>query len=52
LYPFIEANYGGLLKTIREKKALDDAVRADAKTALDAFKERFLQSAGATAAAH
>jgi F-type H+/Na+-transporting ATPase subunit alpha len=51
LYPFIEANYGGLLKTIREKKALDDAVRADAKTALDAFKERFLQTAGATAAA-
>jgi F-type H+/Na+-transporting ATPase subunit alpha len=51
LYPFIEANYGGLLKTIREKKALDDAVRADAKTALDAFKERFLQTAGAAAAA-
>jgi F-type H+-transporting ATPase subunit alpha len=52
LYPFIEANYGGLLKTIREKKALDDAVRADAKTALDAFKERFLQTAGAAAAAN
>jgi F-type H+/Na+-transporting ATPase subunit alpha len=52
LYPFIEANYSGLLKAIREKKALDDAVKADAKTALDAFKERFLQSAGATAAAH
>ena len=26
----------------REKKALDDAVRADAKAALDAFKERFV----------
>ncbi len=52
LYPFIEANYGGLLNTIREKKALDDAVRADAKTALDAFKERFLQTAGAAAAAN
>jgi F-type H+-transporting ATPase subunit alpha len=52
LYPFIEANYGDLLKTIREKKALDDAVRADAKTALDAFKERFLQTAGAAAAAN
>jgi F-type H+-transporting ATPase subunit alpha len=52
LYPFVEANYGGLLKTIREKKALDDAVRADAKTALDAFKERFLQTVGAAAAAN
>jgi F-type H+/Na+-transporting ATPase subunit alpha len=52
LYPFVEANYGGLLKTIREKKALDDAVRADAKTALDAFKERFMQTAGAAAAAN
>jgi len=52
LYPFVEANYGGLLKTIAEKKALDDAVRADAKAALDAFKERFMQSAGAAAAAN
>src|SRR5579863_5789094 len=52
LYPFVEANYGGLLKTIREKKTLDDAVRADAKTALDAFKERFMQTAGAAAAAN
>ncbi|MGA8013593.1 MAG: F0F1 ATP synthase subunit alpha [Candidatus Acidiferrales bacterium] len=52
MYPFVEANYGGLLKTIAEKKALDDAVRADAKAALDAFKERFMQSAGAAAAAN
>ncbi len=51
LYPFIEANYGGVLKNIREKKALDDALRAEMKTALDAFKERFLQTAGAAAAA-
>ena len=49
---FSIAYYGGLLKTIREKKALDDAVRADAKTALDAFKERFMQTAGAAAAAN
>jgi F-type H+/Na+-transporting ATPase subunit alpha len=41
LYPFIETNYAGLLKSIREKKALDDALRADAKAALDAFKETF-----------
>ncbi len=51
LYPFIEANYGGVLKNIREKKALDDALRAEMKTALDAFKERFLQTVGAAAAA-
>ncbi len=51
LYPFIEANHGGVLKNIREKKALDDALRAEMKTALDAFKERFLQTAGAAAAA-
>jgi len=51
LYPFVEANYPNVLKTIREKKALDDAVRADIKTALDAFKERFVSSASAAAAA-
>jgi F-type H+/Na+-transporting ATPase subunit alpha len=49
LYPFIETNYAGLLKTIGEKKALDDALRADAKAALDAFKEKF--KAGLSAAA-
>jgi len=41
LYPFIETNYGGLLKSLREKKAFDDTNRAEAKKALDAFKERF-----------
>ena len=41
LYPFIETNYSGLLKSLREKKAFDDTNRADAKKALDAFKERF-----------
>jgi F-type H+-transporting ATPase subunit alpha len=49
LYPFIETNFAGLLKSIREKKALDDALRADAKAALDAFKETF--KAGLSAAA-
>src|SRR6202034_1905865 len=51
LYPFVEANYPNVLKTIREKKALDDAVRADIKTALDAFRERFVSSASSAAAA-
>src|ERR1700690_2432915 len=41
LYPFIETNYRGLLKSLREKKAFDDTNRAEAKKALDAFKERF-----------
>jgi F-type H+/Na+-transporting ATPase subunit alpha len=50
MYPFIEANYPNVLKNIREKKALDDALRADAKAALDAFKERFVTSASAAAA--
>jgi F-type H+/Na+-transporting ATPase subunit alpha len=51
LYPFVESNYPNLLKSIREKKQFDDAVRADAKTALDAFKERFVSSASSAAAA-
>jgi F-type H+/Na+-transporting ATPase subunit alpha len=44
LYPFIETNYGGLLKTLREKKAFDDSLRAEAAKALDAFKQRFQAS--------
>src|SRR6202795_2050230 len=54
LYPFIETNYSGLLKSLREKKAFDDTNRAEAKKALDAFKERFkttIKSAPAAAAA-
>ena len=41
LYTFVETNYSGLLKSIREKKALDDAVKAEMIKALDAFKESF-----------
>jgi F-type H+/Na+-transporting ATPase subunit alpha len=41
LYPFIETNYDGVLKTIREKKAIDDALKAQMIAALDAFKETF-----------
>jgi F-type H+-transporting ATPase subunit alpha len=44
LYPFIETNYNGLLKALREKKAFDDAIKAEAKKALDAFKETFKAS--------
>jgi len=41
LLEFVEANHGSLLKTIKEKKALDDSIRAEIKKAVDAFKERF-----------
>jgi len=38
---FVETNYPSILKNIAAKKALDDAIRAEVKTAIDAFKERF-----------
>ncbi len=50
LYPFIETNYPGVMKTLREKKAFDDALRAEVKTALDAFKETFVASLDAAKA--
>jgi F-type H+/Na+-transporting ATPase subunit alpha len=50
LYPFLDTNYNGLLKTLREKKAFDDALRAEAKAALDAFKQGFKATEAAAAA--
>jgi len=50
LYPFLDTNYSGLLKTLREKKAFDDALRAEAKKALDAFKQGFKAVESAAAA--
>jgi F-type H+-transporting ATPase subunit alpha len=50
LYPFIETNYPNVMKTLREKKAFDDALRADTKKALDAFKETFVASLDAAKA--
>jgi F-type H+/Na+-transporting ATPase subunit alpha len=44
MYTFIETNHPGVLEAIRAKKTLDDAVRAEAAKALDAFKERFRAS--------
>ena len=41
LYPFLDTNHSGLLKALREKKAFDDDLRAQAKAALDAFKQAF-----------
>jgi len=41
LYPFIESNFSGVFKTLREKKAIDDGLKAEMIKALDAYKERF-----------
>jgi F-type H+-transporting ATPase subunit alpha len=49
LLEFVEANHGSLLKTIKEKKALDDSIRAEIKKAVDAFKERFTAEVAAAA---
>jgi len=50
---FVETNYPGILKTIAEKKALDDNIRSEIKKAVEAFKERFatdVEEAGESAA--
>jgi len=46
---FADTNYPSLLKKIAQKKALDDAIKAEIKTAVDGFKERFGASAAAAA---
>jgi F-type H+/Na+-transporting ATPase subunit alpha len=51
LYPFVETNYPGVFKTIREKKAIDDSLKAELIKALDAFKERFKAGSAVAAAA-
>ena len=51
LFPYMETNYPGVLKTLREKKQIDDALRAEIKKAFDAFKETFKATSKATAAA-
>jgi F-type H+-transporting ATPase subunit alpha len=38
---FVETNNSGILKSIAEKKALDDTIKGEIKKAVDAFKERF-----------
>src|SRR3982075_2051485 len=53
LLEFVEANHPSILKTIKEKKALDDSIRAEIKKAVDAFKDRFatdVEEAGESAA--
>jgi F-type H+/Na+-transporting ATPase subunit alpha len=41
LYQYTDTMSPGLLKTIGEKKVLDDALKADMKKLLDEFKQRF-----------
>ena len=50
LFGFLDTNYAGLLKTLRDKKAFDDALRAEASKALDAFKELFTPATSTAAA--
>jgi F-type H+-transporting ATPase subunit alpha len=49
LLQFVEINHPSILKSIREKKALDDSIRAEIKKAVDAFKERFTAAVAAAA---
>ncbi|MDX6611771.1 MAG: F-type H+/Na+-transporting ATPase subunit alpha [Blastocatellia bacterium] len=51
LQRFIENSHPGLLQKIREKKAVDDEVKADLKTALGDFKQRWAEEAAAAATA-
>jgi F-type H+-transporting ATPase subunit alpha len=50
---FVETNNSGILKSIAEKKALDDNIKSEIKKAVEAFKERFatdVEEAGESAA--
>src|SRR4029077_20185984 len=49
LLQFVETSHPAILKTIRDKKALDDAIKADIKKAVDAFRERFTAAVAAAA---
>jgi len=43
LYKFVENAHPGLLSSIREKKNLDDALKAQLNAALDEFKRKFVE---------
>ncbi len=45
LYRFVENAHPSLLSTIREKKTIDDTLKAQIKTAVEECKVRFLQGA-------
>jgi len=46
---FVETSNPGILKSIAEKKALDDSIKGEIKKAADSFKERFTSSQAAAA---
>jgi F-type H+-transporting ATPase subunit alpha len=49
LYKYIESVNPGLLKSLEEKKALDDAIKADANKTIAAAKDQFKTEKSATA---
>ena len=46
---FVETSNPAILKNIAAKKALDDAIKAEVKAAVDGFKERFTAAVAASA---
>ena len=46
---FVETSHPSILKSIAEKKLIDDATKAEAKKAAEIFKERFTASVAAAA---
>jgi F-type H+-transporting ATPase subunit alpha len=42
LYRYLDSAHPALLQTIREKKAMDDALKAEVNAALKEFKDRFV----------
>ncbi|HSE49350.1 MAG TPA: F0F1 ATP synthase subunit alpha [Terriglobales bacterium] len=51
LYQYIDTMNPGLLKSIMEKKTLDDALKAEMKKLLDEYKQRFLSEKQSAVAA-
>jgi F-type H+-transporting ATPase subunit alpha len=49
LLQFVETSHPQILKSIKDKKALDDTIRAEIKKAVEAFKERFTAAVAAAA---
>jgi F-type H+-transporting ATPase subunit alpha len=47
---FVETSNPAILTNIKDKKALDDGIRAEIKKAVDAFKERFTAAVAIAAA--
>ena len=47
LLQFVETNQASILKSIRDKKALDDGIKAEIRKAVDACRERFTAAVAA-----